>query len=59
MNEAETRFNEIGFWNMPCVKISEAQQLEDLNRICICGSERGINKDCSYCQEFAEQHTLL
>ena len=27
MNEAIKQFKEIGFWNMKCVKISEAQQL--------------------------------
>jgi len=30
MNEAEKLFEKVGFWNMPCVKISDAQLLEDI-----------------------------
>ena len=28
MNRAEKLFEKVGFWNMPCVKISEKQQLK-------------------------------
>ena len=31
MNISLKQFEEIGFWNMECVKISEAQQLSKLN----------------------------
>ena len=30
MNEAEQLFKDVGFWNMPCIRISEAQLLEKL-----------------------------
>ena len=30
MNKAEQLFKKVGFWNMPCVRISDAQLLEDI-----------------------------
>lgn len=26
--------------------------------VCICGFERGFNKNCSYCNQYAELQTL-
>ncbi len=33
MNKAEELFEKIGFWNMPCVKISEHQQWSKIENI--------------------------
>ena len=32
MNQAEQLFENVGFWNMPCVKISDNQLLEKLTK---------------------------
>lgn len=64
MNKAEELFEKIDFWNMPSVKISVRNQEEQLGIVeniddgCKCGEHQGINKDCSYCKQFAESKTL-
>jgi len=58
-------FDKTGFWNMPSVKISEKNQIEQVRSIepkerdCRCGQHHGTNKDCSYCKQYAEQQTIL
>jgi len=33
-------------------------QLEEEEN-CICGTEKGLNNDCSYCKQYAESKTLM
>ena len=64
MNKAEQLFEEIGFWNMPSVRIGDKNQSEMLGITeskegnCKCGEHQGTNKDCSFCSQFAEEQTL-
>ena len=53
---------EVVFENMSCVRISDRNQSEKLGIIetkegdCECGKHHGTNKNCSFCNQFAEQH---
>ena len=64
MNQAEELFEKLGFWNMSSVKISVRNQEEQLGITekkeddCGCGEHQGTNKNCSFCNQFAEQQTL-
>ena len=33
MNQAEQLFEKVGFWNMPCVKISDDKLLEKMTKV--------------------------